>query len=230
MDCDLQDPPEEIPRLYAKALEGYDIVSRAGASGAGSRWLRRVAAALYFRAAELLHRACDMGTDYGTSASSRARSSTRSSRSGDRDRQYLLILHWLGFERAEIEFEHAERHAGEAARTRFAHADAGRDRRVFFQTTILLRWIVYLGLRARRSSALAARGLVHPRRLPRPTRTRAGRALAVLLLIVGGFIIIEPGVTGLYIGKIFDQVKDRPLYVVDEVVERREPDSTVGRR
>ena len=41
-------------------------------------------------------------------------------------------------------------------------------------------------------------------------------SLAVLLLLVGGFIIMSTGVTGLYIGKIFDQVKERPLYVVDE--------------
>ena len=40
-------------------------------------------------------------------------------------------------------------------------------------------------------------------------------SLAVLILLVGGFIIISTGVTGLYIGKIFEQVKDRPLYVVD---------------
>ena len=45
-------------------------------------------------------------------------------------------------------------------------------------------------------------------------------SLAVLILVIGGFIIMSTGVTGLYIGKIFDQVKGRPLYVVDEVLNR----------
>ena len=49
-------------------------------------------------------------------------------------------------------------------------------------------------------------------------------SLAVLLLLIGGFIIISTGVTGLYIGQIFDQVKDRPLYVIDERAHGGEPD------
>ena len=53
-------------------------------------------------------------------------------------------------------------------------------------------------------------------------------SLAVLILIIGGFIIMSTGVTGLYIGKIYDQVKDRPLYVVAERAEQEAMDSSEG--
>ena len=48
-------------------------------------------------------------------------------------------------------------------------------------------------------------------------------SVMVLLLIVGGFIVVSTGVTGLYIGRVFEQVKGRPLYVIDEVVRKAEP-------
>ena len=89
----------------------------------------------------------------------------------------------------------------------------------FFETTILLRWIVYLGFALALVGALLAAWFVVAFFLfdPYPGWT----SVAVLLLVVGGFIITSLGVTGLYIGKIFGQVKDRPLYVVDDVVGRR---------
>ncbi len=225
MDCDLQDPPEEIPRLYEKAREGYDIVlarrvrrtavvvpprsPAARTSGSGTSSCGRTSSTEYGTFSLLSRKVVDAFLDVR-----------------DRDRHYMLILYWLGFERAEIEFEHAERIAGTSSYTMRA-ADPGRaSTGFFFETTILLRWIVYLGF-ALALARRAARGLVHRHRLPRSTRYPGWTSLAVLLLIVGGFIIIEPGVTGLYIGKIFGQVKDRPLYVVDERrrAERAEADA-----
>jgi dolichol-phosphate mannosyltransferase len=85
---------------------------------------------------------------------------------------------------------------------------------VFFQTTVLLRWIVYFGFFVALAGIVLAALFVAILIFadPYPGWT----SLAVLILIVGGFIIMSTGVTGLYIGKIFDQVKDRPLYVVAE--------------
>ena len=89
---------------------------------------------------------------------------------------------------------------------------------IFFQTTVLLRWIVYLGFALSLVGVVLAGFFVaiYFTGHPYPGWT----SLSVLLLIVGGFIIMSTGVTGLYVGKIFDQVKDRPLYVVDRVLER----------
>jgi glycosyltransferase involved in cell wall biosynthesis len=217
MDCDLQDPPEEVPRLYRAATEGYDIVFARRKRRRHSP-LRRAGARAYFG---LLNRfvGTDIDGEFGTFSiiSRPVRDAYLSI--GDRGRHYLFILYWLGFRHTAIDVEHAARHAGSSSYSLgklIQHAVDG----VFFQTTVLLRWIVYLGF------AVAFAGLLLAGALsaiffvadPLPGWT----SLAVLILVIGGFIIMSTGVTGLYIGKIFDQVKGRPLYVVHEVLNRPE--------
>ncbi len=212
MDCDLQDPPEELPRLYAKALEGYDVVlcrrqERVEALP------RRLAAGAYFRFHNMIARG-NLHTNY-TNLSVISRKVADSYLSlRDRDRQYLLILHWLGFRRAELEVPQSDRHAGRSAYTLRQLLKVALDG-IFFQSTVLLRWVVYLGfLLALLGAALAGYALVSyltGHHLPNWT------ALPMFGLFLAAFIIISGGVTGLYVGKIFDQVKGRPLFVVDEI-------------
>jgi dolichol-phosphate mannosyltransferase len=213
MDCDLQDPPEEIPRLLEKAAEGYDIVLSKRTRRKQS-WLRRLAGRAYFRIRNFFMR-MDMGTEYSTLSLLSRKVVNAFLEVRDRDRQYMLIVYWLGFDRAEIEIQHAERLAGKSSYTMRQLIEVAIEG-FFFETTILLRWIVYLGFVLALVGALLAAWFVAAYFLfdPYPGWT----SVAVLLLIVGGFIITSLGVTGLYIGKIFGQVKDRPLYVVDDVV------------
>jgi dolichol-phosphate mannosyltransferase len=130
----------------------------------------------------------------------------------DKDRQYLLILLWLGFEQTEIEVEPGDRYAGRSSYTVRELLRVAVEG-VFFQSTVLLRWVVYSGF------AVAAAGVslalytlivfLLGREIPQWT------ALPMALLLLTGFIIVSGGITGLYVGKIFDQVKGRPLYVID---------------
>lgn len=221
MDCDLQDPPEEIPKLYRRALEGHDIVF-ARRKRRRDSWFRRLAASAYFR---LMNRFLGTGIDgeYGTfSVISRPVRDAYLS-IGDQGRHYLFILYWLGFAQTAVDVPHATRQAGKSSYTfgkLIRHAVDG----VFFQTTVLLRWIVYLGFLVALVGVLLA-GLFVLIVIfgdPYPGWT----SLAVLILIIGGFIIMSTGVTGLYIGKIFDQVKDRPLYVVAERAGSDPPESS----
>jgi polyisoprenyl-phosphate glycosyltransferase len=216
MDCDLQDPPEEIPRLLEKGAEGYEIVLSKRVRRRQSR-LRRLASRAYFRIRNFFMR-MDMGTEYSTLSVLSRKVVDAFLEVRDRDRQYMLIVYWLGFDRAEIEIEHAERLAGRSSYTMRQLIQVGIEG-FFFETTILLRWIVYLGFVLALFGALLAAWFIVAFFLfdPYPGWT----SVAVLLLIVGGFIITSLGVTGLYIGKIFGQVKDRPLYVVDDVIGRR---------
>ena len=213
MDCDLQDPPEEIPRLLEKASEGYEIVLSKRVRRKQS-WLRRLAGRAYFRVRNFFMR-MDMGTEYSTLSLLSRKVVNAFLDVRDRDRQYMLIVYWLGFNRAEIEIRHAERLAGKSAYTMRQLIQVAIEG-FFFETTILLRWIVYLGFGLALVGAILAAWFVIAYFLydPYPGWT----SVAVLLLIVGGFIITSLGVTGLYIGKIFGQVKDRPLYVVDDVI------------
>jgi dolichol-phosphate mannosyltransferase len=142
----------------------------------------------------------------------------------DKDRQYLLIVDWLGFNSAVVEVEQAERHSGRSAYTPGQLLRVAVDG-MFFQSTSLLRWIVYFGFLMALGGVLLAgyAFAVYVGGRPLPSWT----ALPMLILLLTGFIIISTGVTGLYVGKIFDQVKGRPLYVIDvkvvDGVERAVP-------
>lgn len=213
MDCDLQDPPEEIPRLYAQAQEGYDVVLCRRRQRRQS-WRRRRAASAYFRLRNVLVKS-DMHTNY-TNLSLLSRKVVDAFLTlRDKDRQYLLIVDWLGFRRATLEVDQHERHAGRSS-YRLGQLIRVAIDGMFFQSTVLLRWIVYTGfVMALIGVLLALYALavfVGGRPLPQWT------ALPVLILVLTGFIVISTGVTGLYVGKIFDQVKGRPLYVIDSKV------------
>ena len=211
MDCDLQDPPEEIARLYRKAAEGYDVVfaRRAGRRDAP---LRRMAARAYFGLLSVFF-GTKLEGEYGTFSIISRKVVDAFLTLTDADRHYLFILNWLGFENTSIEVAHAERYAGGSSYTfsrLVQHAFDG----LVFQTTKLLRWIVYVGFVVAVLGVLLAAFFTYSwaANSPYPGWT----SLAVLLLVLGGFILLSLGVTGLYIGKIFGQVKMRPLYVVDE--------------
>jgi dolichol-phosphate mannosyltransferase len=213
MDCDLQDPPEEIPRLYAKALEGYDVVLSRREERVESL-PRRLAASAYFRVHNMLARG-NLHTNY-TNLSVISRKVVDSFLAlRDHDRQYLLILHWLGFRRAELDVRQSERYTGRSSYSFRQLVKVAIDG-LFFQSTVLLRWVIYLGfLLALGGLALAGYALlswISGNQLPSWT------ALPMFGLFLAAFIIISGGVTGLYVGKIFDQVKGRPLFVVDEIV------------
>jgi dolichol-phosphate mannosyltransferase len=211
MDCDLQDPPESIPQLYAKAQEGFDVVL-ARRTGRRHSWFRRIAAGGYFWALRAFS-GTKLDGEYGALSIISRKVVDAYLEMKDADRHYLFILRWLGFETASIDVEHGERFEGRSSYTfskLMKHAADG----LVFQTTKLLRWIVYAGFVIALLGVALAGFFVYSwaARDPYPGWT----SLAVLLLVLGGFILLSLGVTGLYVGRIFRQVKERPLYVVDE--------------
>ena len=214
MDCDLQDRPEEVPRLLATAREGYDIVFARRKMRQHSRF-RRWGARLYSRLVNAFMRT-KLDGDFGSYSILSRKVVDAFLTLGDTSRHYLFILNWLGFESTAIDVEHAARHSGRSSYSLGRLLRHGIDG-VVFQTTALLQWIIYAGF----AIALLGVGLAVSLAslvlfaTPPPGWT----SLAVLILLTGGFIIVGTGVAGLYIGKIFDQVKGRPLYVIDERLE-----------
>jgi glycosyltransferase involved in cell wall biosynthesis len=218
MDCDLQDPPEAIPALYARAKEGFDLVLARRKQRTHSP-IRLALGRVYFKLLNTF-----MGTDidgaYGTFSILSRKVVEAYLTLGERDRHYLFVLYWLGFEHGTIDVDHANRAAGESSYTLgrlIRHAVSG----VFFQTTTLLLYIVYLGFIVAGVGVLGALYLVYLYTVAHPP---AGfTSLAVLILVIGGFIITSTGVTGLYIGRVFQQVKGRPLFIVDTVAQQAQP-------
>lgn len=212
MDCDLQDPPEAIPALMAEAARGHPIVyaKRKGQKRALST---RLINWLYF---EFLFRVSGRRIDpeLGTFSLITRPVIDAYLAFRERDRHYLFILYWLGFDHATIEFGREGRREGRSSYTfaaRVAHAIQG----IFFQTTVFLRWVMYLGLfTAAAGFALAGWMLVNfylSRHVP-----EGWTSLIVVQLIMSGAVIGSIGVVGLYIARIFDEVRQRPLYIVEE--------------
>lgn len=210
LDCDLQDPPEEIPRMYETALSGYDIVLTRR-DERRQAWHRRVGARLYFRVRDVFL-GTQMEAEYSMLSIISRKVVDAFLSMGDRSRQYMLILHWLGFRRTVLEIQHADRHEGRSSYTLRGLLRVAIDG-MFFQTTVLLHWIVYAGFAIAAGGIALAIGLLisYFTTNPLPGWT----SVAVLMLVLSGSILVALGVTALYVGRIFEQVKGRPLYVVE---------------
>ncbi|MBV9607238.1 MAG: glycosyltransferase family 2 protein [Solirubrobacterales bacterium] len=210
MDCDLQEAPEDIPRLWAAAGEGYDIVRttrRGWRHSAFRRWTSRAYRRLTLET--------DVRPDYSNLSLLSRRVIDAFLRLNDRDREYMIALDWLGFDSTQIEIEHHERHAGESGYTLRRLMKVAVDG-MFFRSTVLLRLVVMLGFVVALAGIVVAIVEVADYFLEPEKSVPGYTSLVVLLLVLAGFIIVSVGVVGLYVGRIFEQVKDRPLFLIDQ--------------
>jgi dolichol-phosphate mannosyltransferase len=195
--------------MWAAAGEGYDIV-RTTRRGWGHSAFRRWTSRAYRR----LMLETDVNPDYSNLSLLSRPVIDAFLRLRDRDREYMIALDWLGFDSTTIEIDHCERHAGKSGYTLRRLFKVALDG-MFFQSTVLLRVVVLVGFVV----ALAGAGLavyeVADYFIEPDKRVPGFASLAVLTLLLAGFIIVSIGVVGLYVGRIFEQVKDRPLYLID---------------
>lgn len=211
MDCDLQDRPEDIPSLLDTARSGFQNV-RARRNKTGS-WHRVAGTRFYFA---VLNRMAGTRVDWQYAAFGVISHTVRDAYLAipDNHRNLLLVLDWLGYDSTHVDVAHDPRFAGESAyslRLLIRYAASG----VFFQTTAPLRWIVYLGLL---ESILGLMGSVYlvGRRLSGATLLPGWTSLMIVVLLIGGVTVVSIGIASLYIGSIFDQVRARPRFIVDD--------------
>ena len=132
----------------------------------------------------------------------------------DRDREYRLALQWLGFSRSAIEIEFHDRLEGKSSYT-FRHLVSLAASGVFFRTTRLLTWIVFAGF-VIALGGIGLAGFMVVDHFAHVTKQLPGyTSIVVLMLLLFGFLIITVGVVGMYVGRVFEQVKGRPLYIID---------------
>ena len=213
MDCDLQEAPEDIPRLWAAAGEGYEIV-RTIRRGWRHSPFRRFASRLYRK----LTLETDVRPDYSNLSLLSRRVIDAFLRLRDRDREYMIALDWLGFDSTAVEIEHHERHAGKSGYTLERLLRVALDG-MFFRSTVLLRVVVLVGFIVALIGVIVAGFEVADYFAEKDKSVPGYTSLAVLVLVLAGFIIVSVGVVGLYVGRIFEQVKDRPLFVIDAEAE-----------
>ncbi len=209
MDCDLQEAPEDIPRMWAAAQNGYDVVRATRQQWSHSR-LRRAGSRTFRR----LTQDSSARTNYSNLSLLSRAVIDAFLRLRDRDREFMVALEWLGFSTTSIEIQHRERHHGQSSYTLRRLIRVAVDG-MFFRTTVLLRLVVLTGFVIALCGLLLA-GFEVVDYFTAPDRRIPGyTSLAVLVLVLSGVIIVSVGVVGMYVGRIFEQVKDRPLYLID---------------
>jgi dolichol-phosphate mannosyltransferase len=210
MDCDLQDRPEEIPRLYAKAQEGFDVVlARRGVRCDPP--LKRITSWLFYRIFSYL---ADIKYD-GESGNFRIVSRkvvANFRRMGEQLRFFGGLVQWMGFPTASIEVEHAERSDGKSTYT-FAKLWKMASENIIAHSDKPLRLAVRFGfLMAFFSFFYGAYILGNALIYSSPIL--GWSSLIVSLYFIGGIIIGILGILGIYLGKTFDESKRRPLYII----------------
>jgi polyisoprenyl-phosphate glycosyltransferase len=214
MDCDLQDRPSEIPNLYRKAQEGYDVVyalRRERQDRWDKRFLSWAFSLIYnfLSSIQIDPRACNFSI------------ASRQVIDGycglkELNCSYHLLLRWLGFRTTYIEVEHSERFSGKSA------YDFGRGfllaiESITSQSNKPLVLSIQLGFLISGAAVLA--GLYYiARYLMHGIGVEGWTSVIVSIYFMGGLTLATLGVLGLYLGKVFNEVKGRPLYVVKELI------------
>jgi len=214
MDCDLQDNPIYIRAMLEKAREGYEIIFTRR-SKREYTLLKNIFARLYFVVFNWLTETQSATANVGAFSMLSRKVVNEFCRIRDAQRHYLMILRWLGFPYAFVEVKHEPRIRGKSSYTLgrlIAHAVNG----ITSQSDKLLRLSVTIGLLYFCVSVaaiiyLVAMYLLHGFK-------EGWASTIVLLLLSTGLILMAIGVAGIYIGKIFEQVKERPLYLIDKKI------------
>ena len=210
MDCDLQDRPEEIPRLYAKALEGYDVVL-ARRSGRTDSAMKRFSSWCFYR---LLSWLAD--TEYDSAAgnfrivSRKVVLACRGMR--EQLRFFSGLVNWAGFPTASIEVSHAERHEGRSTYTLGKLWKLAADTIIAYSDKPLRLAVGFGFVISFLSFAAGLYILLHA--VLYGSAITGWASLIVSIYFMGGIIIAILGVLGIYLGKTFDEAKKRPLYIV----------------
>ena len=214
IDGDLQDRPEVIPDLYAKAQEGYDVVFVERSDRPESRsymLLQRI----FYRGLSWL-----AGTEYDprhgnfSIISRRVVNNFRELR--ENLRFYGGIVWWLGYRRASISARHGERFAGRSVYTFGKRLKLATDI-IIAHSDRPLHLSVGLGLVMTVLSFLYGSYIII-RAILGDVSIEGWASLMVSVYFVGGVILFVLGITGIYIGKLYNEMKKRPLYVVAESI------------
>lgn len=210
MDCDLQDRPEEIPNLYAKAMEGYDIVY-ARRVNRQDTWLKKMSSSMFHLIFNWLS-----GANADKSIANYGIYSAQVIHEFNQMREYARsfgsLVRYLGFEIGFVDVEHAERAEGKSSYSIKKLLKLSFDV-IISNSNKPLKLAVGCGfLMSTVSFLLALYNVIA--KLVGIIRVDGYTTTVFSIWFVGGILLLVMGILGLYIGKIFDQVKGRQIYIV----------------
>ncbi len=217
IDVDLQDPPEMIETLWRKAQEGYDVVTARRKSREGETLVKRVVSRVGYR---FINQIAEVPIPRNTGdfrvISRRVIEELRGLSESHGFLRGLVSL--VGFSQTEVMYERDARHAGVGNYNRYFGSLKIGFNGIFGFSTFPLQLMMWTGFGIATLSALAIivvivlkiiEGSEYPMGIP---------TITVLILFIGGVQLAAVGVLGEYIGRIYDEVRRRPLYIVDRAV------------
>jgi dolichol-phosphate mannosyltransferase len=216
IDADLQDPPEAIPDLIAKWREGYEVVYAVRAERAGETWFKKTTAAFFYR---IVYRITDVKipVDTGDFRLMDRKVVEVLKTMGERHRFPRGMSAWVGFRQIGVPYKRAARHAG-VTKYPFKNMLKLALNAITGFSYFPLQLATYFGFTAAGLAIIAIPVVVTMRLVGHGTFLGQATTL-IAVLFLGGVQLISLGVLGEYLGRIYDEVKGRPLYIV-----RKAPD------
>lgn len=213
MDCDLQDRPEEIIRLYEKASEGYDVVF--------ARRKKRKDNPLKVFFANLFYKIYKFSTDGNYDGTVCNFSVVKRDvilnycKMREYHRGYVMYLRWLGYRQAVVDVEHDERYEGKSSYSLRKRVNLAIEL-LTSQSDKVIKMFTGLGFLMSFIAFLVIIGLVIYKAVANVSL--GWTSIIATQILIGGIIIMVIGIVGVYVGNIFIQTKDRPLYVVRQIL------------
>jgi dolichol-phosphate mannosyltransferase len=212
MDGDLQDRPEVIPELWNKAQEGYEVVF-VSRTRRPEGMAYRLAQKLFYAGLRQLSGIKFDSTQANFSIISRKVADAYRT-FGENARFYNPTITWLGFSRASISAEHGTRHSGKTSYTIKKRFELAGDI-IFSYSDRPLKFSIYLGL-LMAAVAFSYLFWVLIGAVTWGFAVQGWSSVMAGIFLTGGMILVVLGITGIYVGRIFREVKNRPIYVVGE--------------
>lgn len=228
LDADLQDPPELIPDMVEKWRQGYQVVYAQRTQRRKEGWFKRFTAYAFYRLLKNLADV-DIPTDTGDFCLMDRQVVDVLNAMPERNRYIRGLRSWIGFQQTAIRFERDPRFAGEVKYT-FRKSFALAINGLVSFSTVPLRLSTYVGLLAAVAAILMAL-LVLYWRIVDPTSPLTGFAtILIAIFFLGAVQLVSIGILGEYVGRIYEEVKNRPIYTLAEVGGFHDSSKRVGAR
>jgi len=221
IDADLQDPPQVIPDMIQKWKEGIEVVYAVRTQRKGESWFKEFTAKAFYR---LVYRITDVDIPLDTGDFRLMDRKVVNAMNQLRERHRFIrgMTSWVGFRQTGVHYVREERFAGETHypfRKMFKFAlDA-----ITGFSYLPLQMATYLGFIIAALSALAAILVIIARLFIGAAPFHGQATTLVFVLFIGGVQLITLGIIGEYLGRIYDEVKGRPLYIVREAIGFDQP-------
>ena len=222
MDADLQDSPDALPALVARWRGGADV-AYAVRKNRKESFVQRAAFTGFYRLAQRMM-SIDLPRDAGPFCLMSRKALDAVNGMGERGRYFPGLRAYAGFRQEAVEVERNARHAGETKYS-FIGRSAGAINAIFSFSKLPLRMVSIFGFAAAGVALLGALwviigGLTTDQNAP------GWVSLMTVVLLVSGVQMVTLGIVGEYVGKVYDEVRGRPNFIVNEVITTHEPGDT----